>query len=64
MDKDAHKNFIIGSLIGAIAVFVSGMLVLLYCICIHIQHDDLSDLDVDFTSNPNVEIEDEVPEEI
>lgn len=65
MDKSIEENFIIGTLIGAVAIFLSGVLILMYCICSHIQRDDDSDLkDFKFVEESECDSIDEIPEEL
>ena len=65
MEKFAEENFIIGMLIGAIAIFVSGMLILMYCICSHIQREHFSNLiDFKFFEESEHSSKEEIPEMI
>ncbi|KAK8894917.1 hypothetical protein M9Y10_023358 [Tritrichomonas musculus] len=59
------QDFILGVLIAAIALFVSTMLTLVYCIAIHMEDDNEDDID-DFTetdSDTDIKNE-ELPREI
>lgn len=59
------QDFILGVLIAGIALFVSTMLTLVYCIAIHMEYDNEDDLDFYSDSEPeNEQKSEELPREI
>lgn len=59
------QDFILGVLIAAVALFISTMLTLVYCIAIHMEYDNEDDLDYFSESEPeNDQKNEELPREI